>query len=180
MQKRNIFLAIAAIIFGVLIFTFSLFIATQQSNSRDYRLSSAKFYLNSKILPDHLFYPFLMLVDRGLIALTSGESEVFLRIRLAQDRMIAAQKLLEKGEESLALSTLTKSQKYLILAAQEFMLLENPSTELKSGLIEAFKENTLNLENSQKMFKTIPTGPLGDLVVESQTLIVVLENHIQD
>ena len=143
------------------------------------KISAKKFYFGERILPDHVLYPAVMLVDRGLLVVASGESEIFLRIRLAQDRMIRAQKLLEKGEESLALSTLTKSQKYLILAVQEFMSDTEYSHEVGLALYTALQENTQNLIDAENNFKVVPTDPIGDLVTESQTLLVSVNNKIR-
>lgn len=179
MQKRKILLPILAILFGMFIFISSLFSYSQKNSFIDEKVSSKKLYFSKRILPDHLFYPLLMIVDRGLLIISSDEAKIFLRIRLAQDRMISSQNLLKKGEEPLALSTLTKSQKYLILAANSYLSNNNFSSEAGHAILYALNENTINLLKIESVFKNIPTGPIHDLVEESKTLIVSVSNKIQ-
>lgn len=179
MKKTSLILAFLAIIFGLIIFTFSLISYSNQEFSEAERLSEKKLYFGEKVLPDHIFYPFLMIVDKSLISMSSGESRVYLRIRMAQDRMISAKKLLNKGEEQLALSTLTKSQKYLILASQDLFLQEDYSDQAAKVLLNSLNENTNNLIKIEADFKTIPTNPIADLIVESKSLLETIENKIR-
>lgn len=180
MQKRKYLFAILAILFGVFIFTFSLVASSQQRENTDLdKVSRKQLYFGSKILPDHILYPALMAIDKCLLLISSGESEVFLRIRLAQDRMISANSLLDKGEERLSFSTVTKSQKYLLLASQEFLSLEQHSKEVGNGLLIALEENTQNIKTIQKRFKKVDTAAISDLVIESEALMVIIKNKIQ-
>jgi len=179
MEKKRFIIPILSILFGILIFTLSLISYSNKQYVESERLSSKKLYFGEKLLPNHIFYPFLMVVDKALISISTGESRVFLRIRMAQDRMISAKKLLEKDEEYLALSTLTKSQKYLILASNELFSQEDFSDETANALYVSLKDNTENLIKIEKMFKKLPTSPIADLIVESQTLLVIIENKIR-
>jgi hypothetical protein len=179
MKKRKIFLAGVAIIFGVFIFISSLFSYSQEGDADINRASSRKLYFDGRILPDHILYPVLMITDKSLLTISSGEAEIFLRIRLAQDRMITSQRLLEKGEEAMSLSTLTKSQKYLILAAHNYLSNDNYSNEAGYALLDALNKNTINLLKIQSQFNNLPTGPIGDLVLESKSLIEAISNKIQ-
>lgn len=178
MKPKAFFLALLALFFGVLIFIFSLVATSQKEELKVDKVSKKQFYFGEKVLPDHVLYPILMVIDRGLLAITTGESRIFLRIRLAQDRMVSAQKLLEKDEELLALSTLTKSQKYLILAAQEFLDSQDYPPEVGTALYFALQENTQNLSRIETDFTKVPTGPIGDLVFESEALLTVIKNKI--
>lgn len=175
MRKKKFFLAILAIFFGIILFTSSLITASQKNTLNSGELSKKKFYFGEKILSDHIFYPVLMIVDKSLLSISTGESRIFLRIRLAQDRMIGAHKLLEKGEEVLALSTLTKSQKYLILASHEFLELRDYSKEVETALLLALEQNTQNLSRIEQEFDVIPTDPIRDLIMESEALLEILQ-----
>ncbi len=180
MQKQKLIFAVLSVLVGVFIFTSSLVASSQkQDNADSDRVSRKQLYFGKKILPDHIFYPALMVVDKSLLFITSGESEVFLRIRLAQDRMISANSLLDKNEEGLAFSTLTKSQKYLLLASQEFLVLESHSKEVGIALLTALEENTQHMKIIQKRFKNVDTSTINDLVAESETLISIVKNKIQ-
>jgi len=178
MKKVNILISIAAIFFGFFVFTTSLIMASQGDSSNSDKVSKKTLYFG-RVLPDHSLYPVLMVFDKGLVSLSSEKAEISLRIKMAQDRMVSSQMLLEKGNEPLALSTMTKSQKYLILAAQNFLQLEEDSPELKIELITAFKQNTSGLKKCQDKFTNINTTPINDLIIESDALITILENHSQ-
>lgn len=180
MKKKKVFLAFLAVLFGVFIFTSSLVTYSQQGTTSPENVSSKKFYIDGKVLPDHVLYPSLMVVDKGLQLITSGDSKVYLQIRLAQDRMLSAKKLLDKDQEVLALSTLTKSQKYLILASEELFSKEDYSKETAKDLLLAFEENTQNLSEIEKNFENIPTNPIGDLVSESNMLIEIIKLKIRN
>ncbi len=180
MQKRKYIFAVLSVLVGVFIFTSSLVASSQKQDTADSdRISRKQLYFGEKILPDHILYPALMVIDKGLLLITSGESEIFLRIRMAQDRMISANSLLDKNEEGLAFSTLTKSQKYLLLAAQEFLVLESQSDEVGRALLTALEENTQNMKIIQKRFKNVDKSVINDLVIESETLISIVKNKIQ-
>ncbi len=180
MQKRKFLVAVLAVFFGVSIFISSLVVSSQQDLASADKVSRKQFYFGKKVLPDHILYPVLMVIDKSLLVMTSGESEIFLRIRLAQDRMISANSLLDKKEEGLSLSTLTKSQKYLILATQEFLSLPSPSDDVGTGLLLALEENTANIKKIQTRFQKIDTAPLSELIIESETLIVAVQNKIRE
>lgn len=180
MDKRKFFLAVFAVILGIIIFAASLFTYSDKAGSGVEKVSKKKFYLNGKILPDHIIYPGLMILDRTLIAISDDEAKMYLKIRLAQDRMISAQKLLQKGEEVLALTTLTKSQKYLILAIHEYISVDKYPTEIGVALYNALQDNTSNLSRSVKGFSIISTDPVKNLITESNTLLILLENKIRE
>lgn len=174
------FFASVAILFGVFIVVISLFAYSGNKSAQFEKKSVTTFYFSKTILPDHVLYPILMAFDKGLLFITTGESELFLRIRLAQDRMLRAQQLLDKGDEGLALSTLTKSQKYVLFAGQQFLSnKELYSVEAGRAILSALQENTSNLQESEKRFKTISTIPIEDLIQESLTLISIIESSIQ-
>lgn len=179
MQKTKVLVALFAVIFGVFIVASSLVVSSEDEMTNTDKESERKFYVSKRILPDHILYPVLMAIDKGLLMVATGESEIFLRIRLAQDRMLSAQALLQKGEETLALSTLTKSQKYLIIATQQFLSSQETTREVGVALLQALQENTQNLRNSQVKFSNIPTGPISDLIIESESLIAVVEGKVQ-
>jgi len=104
---------------------FILFISLSAGNSRmianrdDFDSSEKHFYISQTILPDHVAYPVLMTLDKAKLKTASPTQHVYLQIEYAERRFVYAQKLLEKQNSSLALTTLTKAQKYLLQAARE-------------------------------------------------------------
>lgn len=135
------------------------------------RLSERKFYVGERILPDHVFYPLLMIADKIILNVSTGNRRIYVKIRLADDRLNSALILLEKNQESLALSTMTKSQKYLITAAQDFLSSKNQSDSVRKDLLIALNENRAELEKRQQEFKNIDASPISDLLIESDALI---------
>ncbi len=70
------------------------------------------------ILPDHFLYPLKMIRDRIWLFLTTDSlKKAELLLTYADKRIWAAQMLLDKGKEDLAVTTATKAEKYLEQAA---------------------------------------------------------------
>lgn len=71
--------------------------------------------------PDHPIYPLLMLKDRfSLLLASSEENKATIQLQLAGDRLASSERLLYRKRHALALTTLTKSTKYLLAATQFF------------------------------------------------------------
>jgi KaiC/GvpD/RAD55 family RecA-like ATPase len=72
------------------------------------------------ILPDHFLYPLKMIRDRIWLFLTTDSlKRAELLLVYADKRLWAAQMLLDKGKEDLAVTTATKAEKYLEQAANQ-------------------------------------------------------------
>lgn len=120
MKVGSVFIQTSLVLLGLAVVVVSLFSA----NDRSYHLgetSSRKYlYFSTEILPDHLLYPALMLVDKAALAnVTSPSERIRIQVNYAYRRLNAARTLAANHKMGLALSTLTKSQKYLNQAAQE-------------------------------------------------------------
>ena len=102
------------------------------------RLVSGKFYIAKEILPDHSLYPILMVVDRLRLELAGPERRVYLLSSYANRRLFYSKKLLEKNDQVLALTTLSKAIKYI-----------NQALEENIGLIE--KASPSKTEEYQKL-----------------------------
>ncbi len=135
------------------------------------KVSERKFYVGERILPDHVLYPLLMVADKIILNVSSGNRKIYVKIRLADDRLYSAIKLLEKNQESLALSTMTKSQKYLITASQDFLGSKTKSEIVRKDLLIALNDNVLGIEKCQREFKNIDASSISDLLIESNSLI---------
>lgn len=82
-------------------------------------LSAQQWYISGPILPDHPMYLGLMAKDRVVLYLTSASEQPQRKLQYARQRYDSAVALLEKGEVALAISTLSKSQHYVLDAAQQ-------------------------------------------------------------
>jgi hypothetical protein len=83
------------------------------------------------ILPDHFLYPVKMMRDRIWLFLTTDvlkKAETLLKF--ADKRIFAAQMLLDKGKEDLAVTTATKAEKYLERAIDQAKLAEEKGQEV--------------------------------------------------
>jgi len=160
-----------ALLFGICIFVVSLIMSSQLKFYNSPKVSERKFYIGERILPDHVFYPLLMIADKIILKVSTGNRKIYVKIRLADDRLYSAEMLLEKNQEGLALSTMTKSQKYLITAAQDFLGSSTKSDLVRKDLLIALEDNMTELEKCQKEFKNIDASPISDLLIESSVLI---------
>lgn len=112
-------------------------------------------------IPGHPLYPLLMLRDRIAVWTTSNDLQrAMLFAELSEQRFLSVSLLLERRETGLALSTLSKSQAYLLRAGEEVMRLEqSPETvHVQQSLLKqviSFEERmrTLKdtLDDTQKM-----------------------------
>lgn len=107
------FLIVLASLSSVFILLSSFNISSQSQMLDTGNFKSRKFYVKKEILPDHSLYPLLMLIDRFRMEMADRERRVYLSVAYAKRRLFYATRLVEKGEMSLALTTFTKSQKYL-------------------------------------------------------------------
>lgn len=107
--------------FGSLVLVTSLLDANKVSVGDTTYLLSRRMYVGRTILPDNVFYPAVMLADRIKLDRVSTEEKIILEIEYADRRFKYATALLDKKEPELAFSTLSKSQKYLFLAADQML-----------------------------------------------------------
>lgn len=74
------------------------------------------FYVDDKILPDHVTYPILMILDRARLETATPLEKMYLMTEFANRRLVYATELHNKEQHDLAVTTLTKAQKYLLYA----------------------------------------------------------------
>lgn len=177
MKKTQSIFALVALVVACMIFAVSLLIASQKSALTVERISEKKLYVG-RMLPDHIFYPALMVVDRMLLFFSSQEGGIYTRIRFAEDRLESGRLLLLKQEEELAISTFTKSQKYLIIAASKVLTTQEYSDLVAKDLVLAIQYNIRSLEEYKPLFQHADTAPIDQLIIESKTLIMLLQANM--
>lgn len=102
-----------------------------------------------------------MVRDRVGLWSASPEEIVPLKVTYAEERRERAMALLEKGQRSLAVSTFSKSQKYLLQAARLCLELPESSSETLQQMAE-------NLDRSlwyTEQFKNQAQGPDHGLLI---------------
>lgn len=81
--------------------------------------------------PDHPLYVLRVSIDQGRLAMTPIEQKPLLKLSLASDRLQSAYILLSHHRTSLSLTTVTKSTKYILSAAEDVLhIYPNTSTPL--------------------------------------------------
>jgi MFS superfamily sulfate permease-like transporter len=131
MKKIRLSLSVSALIFGLLIVFISLISTNQVISYEGTQASQKKFYIGETILPDHVAYPLVAAADRVLLLAVPQREKIQLQLTYGKIRMEYAQALLLKEEPYLANIALTKSQKYVNLAALQF--LEDFNEEIESA-----------------------------------------------
>jgi len=131
-------LIVSATFFSIFILFTSFNISSQSTMLGSSNFKSRKFYVKKEILPDHSLYPVLMAIDRFRLAMADRERRVYLLMAYANRRLFYATRLVDKEELALAITTFTKSQKYLNQALLEAKYLK--------------EENILNSASEQLVF----------------------------
>ncbi len=123
------------------------------------------------ILPDHPLYLFGMLSDRIDLLFASREQQFALCLKYANIRLITAQALLRRGRTMLALTTATKAEKYILLAAQGIQYLPNEKKEeAKRKLAETISLHKEQLMTMKPFFSDAQKATIDSLI--EQVLII--------
>lgn len=115
--KAYCLLSVAAVLTAICMISLSLVSVSQAAShgsSSELVSSSRTFYLDDTILPDHVLYPLLMAQDRAELALSPNHRKSQLLRKHAWDRLRVSRELVEKQRPQLALTTLSKAQKYML------------------------------------------------------------------
>lgn len=104
---------LAFLIFGLVIVAISLFSANVvHSQGENLEFGRRQLYISDQIMPDHLLYPMVAVLDRLKLETSSSEMKPWIKFIYAQRRADYAEELLKKGYRGLAFSTLSKACKY--------------------------------------------------------------------
>lgn len=179
MSKRIIGLHLLGWLLAGVILIVSLLSAAKQGAERGLTASGLTWYWSKEILPDHLLYPSLMLVDRiALMNSKTPEGRVYMQVNYAFRRAQASVALVQKNKPELALTTMTKAQKYLNQAAAE-ALVNNLAATDKRVVIKAIEYHNTQLAQLLPSFTTYDQGVLNQLRDESLILEEKLINSIK-
>lgn len=157
--------------FGGLILLVSLVAANSTLAGDRTRLMSRKIYFSKTILPDNIFYPFMMISDRIKLATAGNEQKVLLQVEYAQRRSGYAVQLLEKKQPVLALTTMTKSQKYLFTAGNQ--VLADPgafSTETVETVAQTMAQSLPSLAKFKQNYTGTDAQTIDDLSRETEII----------
>ncbi len=178
MRIKHLRLALssAALVGGSLILAISLSQSSQPafSSSGSFDATQRRLYFDD-ILPDHVAYPVLMALDRVKLESASPIEEVHLQVEFGQRRLDYARALLEKGNQPLALATLTKSIKYLGLAGTS-AIDQNMPASVRSFVSQAISFHLKEVAELQLQFSDSDRAVIDRLVEQVQAV----QLHLSD
>ncbi len=164
-------LPVLMLLFGSLVLAISLLTANRTSAGDRTRLMSRKVYFSRTILPDNVLYPFVMAGDRVKLETAGFEEQILLRVEYADRRYQYAEQLIEKDQAPLALTTLTKSQKYLFAAGHEVLkdpALVDPETTI--FVQKAFEHSLVRLTEIKQNYADQDAQMIDDLHRETTAI----------
>lgn len=178
MRHARFILSSLGLFLGFTILAVSLSAGNSQVLSSSSEVSTNKeFYLGQTILPDHVAYPVLMAVDRAKLEMASDSERVYTEIEYARRRFEYAQALLDKGDVPLALTTLTKAEKYLIQAAHTAFELPNGDNQRLYALKSLYYYDQ-KLEEVKPAFTDADRAQIDQLQQEIQALQLQLDSQL--
>lgn len=172
-QHLRLVLSLTALSFGALILFVSLSRTASSvwSATGQYDASSRQLYMDDEVLPDHVLYPVLMVLDRAKLEAAAPTERIYIQLEYGQRRMKYAQELQDKENDNLALTTATKAQKYFIHAAQE-TLDQNLSDTTRHKVVVAMEYQQTELTKLKEGFATDQDkAVLDQLTNEGQVLL---------
>jgi len=148
-------------------------LATPQIVSSDEAGASRQLYFSQEVLPDHIAYPALMVMDKIKLSQADSKQKVYVQVQYAYRRLNHAHQLIEKGEEGLATTTITKAQKYLNHALVEGTKNESLSQEDIQYLFDSY-------QNFYQQVDAIPPSSsiVDNLAVQSDALADILASSL--
>lgn len=162
----SVSVTVLGLLFGVGAVFLSLSLVSQVSSHESSRMSARELYWGEEILPDNVLYPGMMLMDRLQLENAEPTKQIYMRVVYAGRRLVYAQELLSKGKEDLAVTTLTKSQKYLLQAGKATLESHTDNRELVEYLLKAYTFQLRELEKIEQQLTDIAVLPLDSLTEE--------------
>ncbi|MBT3249587.1 MAG: hypothetical protein HN846_02930 [Candidatus Pacebacteria bacterium] len=178
MKKPQVWLAIISFLFGVLVIAISI----NSSVSAIYPTSESQashrqFYLNNTILPDHVAYPLLMIVDKAQLEMTPFPKRLWLQAEYGWRRLDYAHQFLDQDNSVFALTALTKSQKYFLNATQE-TLDTDTTNEVKLMMLKHFTAYLWEAESLADRFDGADKAVVEHLIKECDVLKLRLSQSL--
>jgi hypothetical protein len=176
MHFARLFLSSMALVLGVLILAISFSTANTALSSTGIQETSTKqFYMGETILPDHVAYPALMAMDRAKLEMDTPSERIYTQVEYSQRRFEYALALIEKDNLPLAISTLTKSQKYLFQAAEEALATQASPTAV-SYVLKALNYYRDQLIQLKPTFSDAERPTIDQMIEHNQILAERLAN----
>jgi len=169
---------VACIGFGTAIVVLAVSLASSApsaySTGDKFKANDKQFYFSGEILPDHLLYPAVMVADKIKFEMSSPTEKIYVSTTYANLRLESALKLLNKDNSTLALTTLTKSQKYLLMAAEMTIKLELLE-KTREYVLKTLQWHLSKHEEIKEQFSESEKSLIDELDKESQVFVEKLK-----
>ncbi|NCN03994.1 MAG: hypothetical protein GW942_02875, partial [Candidatus Pacebacteria bacterium] len=162
---------------GVLAVSLASSVPSVYSASDKIRTNDKQFYLNGEILPDHTLYPLVMVADKAKLMAAKPDERINIYTTYANLRLSAAQQLLDKDQTQLALTTLTKSQKYLLKASQE-TIEQNPANVTKVHVLKTLVYHIDKHQEIKDQFSQEERNIIDQLDMESRVFVDTIKDNL--
>ena len=171
-SRRLLYLLTTALGFFILLNSF--YSASKAALADTYLVKSRRFYVQREILPDHSLYPLLMAADKFRLSVADRDRRVYLLAAYANRRLFYAQQLLKKEELALAVTTLTKAEKYLLQALNELQ-----SMRLRDGHQQQYYQLAFFVLDSVDQHLTAINNDFVELSEEQRAAVANLSDQIK-
>lgn len=175
-MKLRLLLSVVGLLFGIGIISVSMMTSVNRPLAGNSSVADKEMYLG-EVLPDHLGYPVVAAIDRFYLETANPTERIQYQVKYSHRRLYYTQSLLAKGEETkdLALSTLTKSQKYLLKACQELAQneVDDSTTQL---VIRALAYNINQVEDLTHQFPDSQRTIIDELRAQEQAALEQLQH----
>ncbi|MDH5533397.1 MAG: DUF5667 domain-containing protein [Candidatus Pacebacteria bacterium] len=142
-----------------------------------FKSNDKQFYLNGEILPDHTLYPVVMAADKLKLEMANPQEKINIYTTYANLRLSAVESLLEKDNPQLALTTLTKSQKYLLRAASE-TINQDSSQATKLHVLKTLLYHTNKHQQLKEQFSAEEKNIIDQLDMECLVFVDSLKTSL--
>ncbi|PIR61845.1 MAG: hypothetical protein COY81_03440 [Candidatus Pacebacteria bacterium CG_4_10_14_0_8_um_filter_43_12] len=177
--RLHILNMIVLALLGVVILSLSLITANSLTGGRDnIPVGGWQLYVGRRILPDNILYPLVMVQERIKLNQTPPERQSTLMLSYAQERFEVAEALAAENQPGLAITTLSKSQKYIIAAG--YRDLEDAGTlveELKT-VRAAIDHSLYRLDLFGQANPQLEMAPIAQLKEETKILLAKVDERI--
>jgi len=180
MHKSQIWLSVASFFLGMLVIAISINSSVQTIYpTSQLQASHRHFYLSNTILPDHVAYPLLMMVDKIQLEITPFPDRLWLQAEYGWRRLDYVHQFLDKDNHALALTAFTKSQKYFLNATQE-TLDANTTDEVKLMMLKHFTAYLWEAEAIVDSFEGADKAVVEHLIKECDVLKLRLSQSLSN
>ncbi len=164
----------ALCLFAAVILAASLISSNRSTSAANQRFSTLQFYVGREVLPDHPLYVLLMARDRVQLWLANDEKAPRLRLRYAEKRFRVARALAAQNKNTLAISTLSKSQIYVLDAVRQLKS-DSLSPSEENELRAALDHSLYRLRLFDEQYPELDTSMLESLRAETASLLASLD-----